>query len=221
MTNENNTLNVVRRRPKKIGRREKAGFEDRQRLILTAAAQLFAVAGYSHTTIGDICNELKVSKPTIYHYFKNKDAVMAGVFELADEAMAEKIGAVHELEGTGATILGNMFVAYGEFTASDLGRCITEIDFQLLSTPTRKLLADKREEFMIIMTDLVNDAIEDGSMKKCDPTLLAYNLSHLCYAVVKFHDKHPARSLTEELRKTWEMIAQGTVNPVSEVKQRN
>jgi len=217
LSNENPNLNVVRRRPKKIGRSEKAGFEDRQRLILVTAARLFAIGGYSHTTIGDICTELKVSKPTIYHYFKNKDAVMAGIFELADEAMAEKIGAVHEIEGTGATILGNMFVAYGEFSASDLGRCITEIDYQLLSTSTRKMLADKREEFMIIMTDLVNEAIEDGSLRKCDPTLLAYHLSHLCYAVVKYRDKHPAHSLTEELRKTWEMIAVGTVHSVSEV----
>ena len=65
MNKENPTPEIVGRRPKILGVEEGANFGERQKLILDSAASLFAESGYAHTTIGDIADEMGISKPVI------------------------------------------------------------------------------------------------------------------------------------------------------------
>ncbi len=48
--------------------------------ILDAAARLFAQKGFHTTTIRDIAKEAGIADGTIYNYFKNKTALLLGIF---------------------------------------------------------------------------------------------------------------------------------------------
>ena len=61
--------------------------DPRQRL-LDAGLKLFANRGYAGTAVQDITEEARVTKPTLYYYFKNKE----GLFQaLVDQAMDERL----------------------------------------------------------------------------------------------------------------------------------
>jgi len=61
--------------------------DPRQRL-LDAGLKLFANRGYAGTAVQDITEEAKVTKPTLYYYFENKE----GLFQaLVDQAMDERL----------------------------------------------------------------------------------------------------------------------------------
>jgi outer membrane protein len=65
----------------------KPSSDPRQRL-LDAGLKLFANRGYAGTAVQDITEEAKVTKPTLYYYFENKE----GLFQaLVDQAMDERL----------------------------------------------------------------------------------------------------------------------------------
>jgi outer membrane protein len=65
----------------------KLSSDPRQRL-LHAGLKLFANRGYAGTAVQDITEEAKVTKPTLYYYFENKE----GLFQaLVDQAMDERL----------------------------------------------------------------------------------------------------------------------------------
>ncbi len=61
-------------KPNQLGAQQRAA-------ILDKAFALFARQGYRRTSFGDIAEEVGLSRPAIYHYFKNKDAVFKAVTE--------------------------------------------------------------------------------------------------------------------------------------------
>ena len=55
--------------------------EDRRRQIRVAATRVFARKGYHETRIADIAREAGVAYGLVYHYFKNKEEILASIFE--------------------------------------------------------------------------------------------------------------------------------------------
>jgi AcrR family transcriptional regulator len=58
------------RRPFAVGGREKSA--QKKEAILDVAVRLFLEKGYSDTSTSDVCHIAKVSKPSLYYFFKSK-----------------------------------------------------------------------------------------------------------------------------------------------------
>jgi AcrR family transcriptional regulator len=54
--------------------------EEKRRLILDAAVQVFARHGYHASRVGDIAEEAGVAHGLLYHYFRSKEEVLATIF---------------------------------------------------------------------------------------------------------------------------------------------
>lgn len=83
-------------KPKQLGAEQRSA-------ILDQAFALFARQGYRRTSFGDIAEEVGLSRPAIYHYFKNKDAVFKAVTDrihkdiaLAIERALEQTGSIED-----------------------------------------------------------------------------------------------------------------------------
>ena len=57
--------------------------------IVRTALALFLQKGYERTSLNDIAREVGISKPAIYHYFKNKDELIHEVLTLFFEEMGK------------------------------------------------------------------------------------------------------------------------------------
>lgn len=68
---------------------------DRRRLVLQAAADAFAEMGYQGTGLADICKGAGIAKPTVYHHFPSKAAIL---YELLHEYMAMLVAAAEAPE---------------------------------------------------------------------------------------------------------------------------
>ena len=50
--------------------------------ISKAAIHLFLEKGYSHVTIQDICDEIKITKPTFYNYISSKEELILDLYDV-------------------------------------------------------------------------------------------------------------------------------------------
>jgi AcrR family transcriptional regulator len=62
-----------------MGRTRAATYDDQRTLILARAAELFARRGYSAATMNDVAAACAVSKATLYHYVRDKTALLARI----------------------------------------------------------------------------------------------------------------------------------------------
>ena len=62
-----------------MARPRSAGYEGQREQILAAAARLFASRGYTATTMLEVAAACGVSKPTLYHYVRDKHDLLAQI----------------------------------------------------------------------------------------------------------------------------------------------
>ncbi len=67
--------------------------EGTQFVVLRAAMARFSAYGFKKTSMEDIANEAMVSRPTLYSYFKNKQAILRAVSEGINDAVLANIAA--------------------------------------------------------------------------------------------------------------------------------
>lgn len=54
----------------------------KKQLIMEKALQLFAMEGYESVGVAKIVEEANVTKPTLYHYFGNKEGLLKSIYEV-------------------------------------------------------------------------------------------------------------------------------------------
>jgi TetR/AcrR family fatty acid metabolism transcriptional regulator len=74
--------------------------EEKRRLILDAAARVFARSGFHTSRVGDIAEEAGVAHGLLYHYFSSKDEVLETIFREHWNSVLERVHAAERSEGT-------------------------------------------------------------------------------------------------------------------------
>jgi TetR/AcrR family transcriptional regulator len=64
-----------------MARGRAATYDDQRDAILARAAELFARRGYAGTTMNDIADACGLSKATLYHYYRDKYALLVSICE--------------------------------------------------------------------------------------------------------------------------------------------
>src|SRR5512140_3547260 len=56
--------------------------ETKREAVLQTAAQLFLEKSYGRTSLNDVANRLNITKPALYHYFRNKEQILLECYRL-------------------------------------------------------------------------------------------------------------------------------------------
>lgn len=64
-----------------MARNQAADFQQRRKIIIDNAVELFATSGFPGTSVADLANACNTSKSLIYHYFSSKEDIL---FEAMD-----------------------------------------------------------------------------------------------------------------------------------------
>jgi TetR/AcrR family fatty acid metabolism transcriptional regulator len=75
--------------------------DDRRKQILKAAVKVFAEKGYHGCRISDVAEEAGVAYGLVYHYYGNKDGLLAAVFDTNWGVFAKAVADVAEAPGIG------------------------------------------------------------------------------------------------------------------------
>lgn len=71
--------------------------EERRAHVLAGAAEIFSRQGYRATSMTEIAAQVGLSKPTLYHYFRNKEELLVRLYE---DVMTESLDNVTHIEST-------------------------------------------------------------------------------------------------------------------------
>jgi len=145
---------------------------DRRSAILSTATALFAEQGYHPTSVQDIVDALGVGKGVFYWYFPSKDGLLeeilrASLFDLRTAQQRAIDGSTNPLDRLERGIRASV-AWYAE--NQDLLRvtlfCFTEQQFARALLKGRRIsVADTAQH--------VAEAVEQGLIAPCDPTLVA------------------------------------------------
>ena len=79
-----------------MGRGRAPGYDDQREKILAQAAHLFAQRGYPATSMNQVAEGSGLSKPALYHYYRDKYALLLGI---ADNHVSRLQALVEDVSG--------------------------------------------------------------------------------------------------------------------------
>ncbi|MEJ6000077.1 TetR/AcrR family transcriptional regulator [Paucibacter soli] len=122
------------------------GFDATREAILVQAARLFANQGYPGTSMNQVAEACEVSKPTLYHYVRDKHELLVQICESHVEDLAALVEEVREQdlapEPHLRALIARFMQAYGE--AQNQHRVLTEDTKFLNPEDQERLLAIER-----------------------------------------------------------------------------
>lgn len=144
--------------------------------LIDIAAQLFDKKGYAQTGINDIAKALGLGRSAVYHYFRNKEEILAALVE------AEALTPSHQLQD---------LMQVPDLTSSErLRRAVTDGIVRRLSSGSRFILLSRletqipeelgplyntgRRHIFDFYAKVIADGIASGEFRNVDPKVAAF-----------------------------------------------
>jgi AcrR family transcriptional regulator len=139
-----------------MARPRSASFEDHRKEILDCAAALFAQRGYIGTTMNEVADACGVTKPTLYHYYRDKDDLLMSIADGHVSALVDLVAAVEQEHEPGAQRLHALVHGFlQEYAgARDQRRVLTE-DVKFLREKDLAQVLDKERRVVAAFADAI------------------------------------------------------------------
>jgi TetR/AcrR family transcriptional regulator len=144
--------------------------------VLREAAASFNFKGYHATSLTEIATSLGVTKAALYHYFPNKNSLLAACFEYAMEVAFASLEQGRKQGKNGRDRLVLTISGYVSQLIDELNCCVVLMEEHALEPGDRAKLVRQRDRFERSLRALVKEGIEDGSVVPCDPKLAIFVL---------------------------------------------
>jgi len=153
-----------------MARKRAPGFEAQREDMLAEAARLFAQQGFSATSMNQVAEACGVAKPTLYHYFQDKNDLLA---QICDSHVHALLALGEEVKAKGLAPDAELRALIERFTsvyadAQDQHRVLTsEIKFLADAERQRLLDVERRvvAEFAAALTR-VRPELQDAQLHK-------------------------------------------------------
>jgi TetR/AcrR family transcriptional regulator len=132
--------------------RKRAPTFDAQRAdILAAAARLFADQGFSATSMNQVAEACGVAKPTLYHYFQDKQALLA---QICDSHVHALLTLVEEVKAQQLPADAQLRALIKRFTRAYAG---AQAQHQVLTSEIKFLAETERERLLDVERRVVSE----------------------------------------------------------------
>src|ERR1700761_4163569 len=179
----------------------------RRHLIIRTAAKLFADNGYENASIDEVADILEVSKPTIYYYLKNKEALLVEIVLLAIEQLDEMLAPA--ADSTGVQRTRDFARAYVRSLLDDLGRCMMRNANSWRGSEAAKRIRKAQRGLQQKLTDAIELGIRDGSIRTENVTVLAMTIFGALHTLPVWYRKDGPLALDEIVDMIMNIILDG------------
>lgn len=149
-----------------MARGKAATFEVQRATILQAAADLFAEKGYHNASMSELAKACGVSKPLLYHYYRDKDHIL---FDIADSYMDQLLAIVTGVEVRGLEPQAHLEALIArfmeEYEHSQSQHVVLVQDVKFLPEVQRTIVIEKERQVVLAFAEVI-DAVEPGLKKK-------------------------------------------------------
>lgn len=177
--------------------------EAKRMAVLRTAAQFFNSKGFAATSLDDVAGALQVTKPTIYHYFSNKDEILFECVRLGLEAIREAAEQSQKTGGNGRNRLESLMMEYALVMTREFGICVTRTSDDQLGPESRAKFRALKREIDQILRGVIEDGMRDGSLAPGDARVVGFTISGALNWIARWYRPEGGMSA--------EGVARGTV----------
>lgn len=167
----------------------------REQQIVKKALKLFSQTGYQSTSLQDIADELGITRPAFYYYFKSKDDLLWRLIgNLGDQLLAEALPIVNR-DGTSEDKLRKLLIAHTR-------QILRNVDAFRIYFAERHLVGRSRDQrlrkgesrYVRLFEMLIKSGQVSGAMRDGDERVLALMVIGLTNSVLRWY--RPAGNLS-------------------------
>jgi AcrR family transcriptional regulator len=164
--------------------------------VLQTAAQLFLEKSFGRTSLNDVAERLNITKPALYHYFRNKEEILLECYRLGCGLVDEILNEIAAQCGTGIEKVEAFIYSYANVMTINYGRCVMRLDEGDLSSGALAEVRAYKRKIDRRLRSFIQDGIADGSIVPCDPKLAAFAIAGAVNWICRWYE--PEGSLSAE-----------------------
>jgi AcrR family transcriptional regulator len=183
----------------------------RRDVILDAASELFAKRGYDGTGMADIAKAAGLSKPGIYHHFRDKDEIFSSISIATLESICLHVEqSIQGIEDPGERLLAFM-VAHADYFDRNRGRyTATQFAFlRMTDEPRRTAAVRLRDRYEAGLRSIFVDGTNQGAFRAIDPSLATRTVLSVLNSFARWHQQRGPMSATDVARGVFTLLMDG------------
>jgi AcrR family transcriptional regulator len=170
-------------------------FADRKRnpdgkrvAVLHTAVRMFLERSYGRTSMDDVATQLNITKPALYHYFRNKEEILVEIYRLGTDLIDEMLDSIEADEKPGLDKVADFIAGYIQIVTGDFGRAVIRLDDGELSKAGRKLVRGRKREIDHRLRAIIENGISDGSIASCDAKIASFILAGAIHGMAAWYE---------------------------------
>lgn len=170
-----------------------AAAERRRQDITAVAATLFHDVGYHETGLRQIAAAAAMSKPTLYHYFQNKDDILYAIHdEFIDLIIARHEDMIRTPGSMQNYLRGVMSMIMDIVDSHGAHLRVFFEHYRELRPEYRESLSAKRDQYYESVQRIVADGVANGEFRPVDVPLVTMGIFGMCNWATNWyrHDGH-------------------------------
>lgn len=185
---------------------------DKREIILDTALELFTERGYFNTSVHDIQKQADVSIGSIYHHFKNKEAIAKALFDELASTMAKAMSDIMENHATAHDRCREVI-----FYLFKMAEENSQIMHYILYAKHKEFLPNQKpvcsSRPFELMKDMVVQGMEDGEIRQLDSNIAATSVFGGAIRLIHLHldgalERHLSDCLDECWQCAWRSVSQ-------------
>lgn len=202
--------------PSATKRRQTTEAADSKRVeIIEHCAALFDKVGYHKTSMQMLADEVGLGKPTLYHYFPSKIAILYAIHNAHMRALLDGLPAADSGTRDPLAVLRSACIAILRQIASHPGYVRAFMDhYGELEGSMRAEIRAHRNDYFERIVETIRAGVESGRLRKCDPTVTAYGFLGMCNWAYKWYPRMAAERTPEDMADALcQPLFEGLANP--------
>lgn len=189
------------------------GWGDKEHKILSGAAGLFARKGFENTSINEIGAACGLAKPTLYHYFRDKDSIYAGIVITVLRELCEAVEEeVAKADGPKAKLRAYMLCHSRFFEERHVEYVSAQLGYRNLSLPHDQRTALRyRDRHEGNLRRIIENGVASGVFRPVDPATCSRLVLSSLNWMVRWYKPGGEQRATEIADAYYDLILKGIV----------
>jgi len=161
--------------------------DEKRNEIMERCATLFDKVGYHKASMQMLADEVGLGKPTLYHYFPSKHAIL---YAIHDAHMSTLLAGLEhsDQKADSAHLLRSACIDILHEIAEHPGYVRAFMDhYGDLEGKMRTQIRARRKEYFDRLQAIIVQGIDSGEFGRCDPTLTTYAFLGMCNWAYKWY----------------------------------
>jgi AcrR family transcriptional regulator len=196
-----------------------AAFSDRRRnpdgkkeAVLLTAVQIFIAKGYRQTSLDDVAQKLKITKPALYYYFHNKEEIYLECYRRGIALTQQSLDRIRAHSGSGLEKVAGFIQTYTVIVARDFGRFLVRQDDRELSPKAQSEVRAEKRKIDQSLRGFIEQGIKDGSVRPCNVKLAAFSLAGAIHSLATWFEPSGALTAEQVAAEFAQTLTQGLAN---------